>query len=73
MKKNKLSIEKFRIIQLSNLSNIRGGTGGHGGPTEIPTFSALTTFTTDPDVPCPSGNTDDTNNGNVTIPTLGSK
>jgi hypothetical protein len=73
MKKSKLSIEKFRILELTSISNIHGGTGGNGGVTEIPTLtndSAATTFTTDPDVYCPSGDTGDTNNSNNTIPTL---
>jgi hypothetical protein len=77
MKNNKLSIEKFRILELSTLSNIKGGTDGHGGATEIPTYdtnSAETTYTGDTDVPCPdpTGTVDNTN-GNDTIPTLNSK
>ena len=77
MKNDKLSIEKFRILELTNLSNVHGGTGGHGGPTEIPTTQTMnseqTTYTTDPNAYCPSEDTGDTNNSNNTIPTLNPK
>jgi hypothetical protein len=71
MKNNKLSIEKFRILEMSNLSNVHGGTSGHSEATETSTDnSATTTYTTDPKVACPTGNTADTTNSNNTIPTL---
>lgn len=51
MKKSKLQLEKFRIMAFKNLSDIKGGTatsiGFTGGNSEN------TTFTTDPNKPCP--------------------
>lgn len=78
MKNNKLSIEKFRILKMSNLSKIKGGTGGHDDSANMPTYgehSETTTFTTDKDEPCPTdtedtGTVDNTNTFD-TIPTLG--
>lgn len=74
MKKNKLSIDKFRILEMSGLSDVQGGTGLSVNTTVDPkteemTYneSLTTTYTTNPDVPC---QTADTNNGNVTIPTF---
>lgn len=69
MKKSKLSIEKFRILEITNLSNVHGGTGQGSGP-KVPENSLTTTYTTNPNEPCPSGDTGDTNNSYTTIPTL---
>jgi len=86
MKKNKISIEKFRILKLTNSSFIKGGTGDSNYNTTtnysivvsqtVP--SADTTFTTDPDVACPetlysdtSHTSGDGTNGGV-IPTINS-
>jgi len=57
MKKNKLSIDKFRIATFTNLSNIRGGTSINNTVTSP---SADTTFTTDTNVPCPVNQVSDT-------------
>ncbi len=75
MKNNKLSIEKFRILEMSKLSNVQGGTGGHGGATDMSTLagSVTTTYTTDPNEPCPIEDTSDQANTYDTIPTLNSK
>lgn len=71
MKNSKLSIEKFRILEMSGLSNIHGGTSGHSEMTETSLDnSATTTYTTNPKVACPFGTTADTNNSNNTIPTF---
>ena len=55
MKKNKLTIEKFRILELTNLSSIKGGT--YTTITDDDHTTALnsenTTFTTDPNEVCP--------------------
>ncbi len=51
MKQSKLTIEKFRILELTNPSNVKGGTNGN---TTIDTMgSDNTTYTTDPNVQCP--------------------
>lgn len=75
MKKSKLSIEKFRILKMSGLSDVHGGTGFSVTSVTVDpktqemtaNESLTTTYTTDPDVPC---QTADTNNGNITIPTF---
>ena len=52
MKKNKLTIEKFKILSFNNLSKIVGGTSfGSGGTYTID--SRHGSFTTNPEVPCP--------------------
>ena len=56
---------------MTGLSNVHGGTSGEPEVTETSTDnSATTTYTTDPKIACPTGNTADTNNSNNTIPTL---
>jgi hypothetical protein len=60
MKKSKLTLEKFSILKLTNLSNIRGGTdttmGNDDSNTNLTTNtvnSETTTYTTNPNVACP--------------------
>lgn len=52
MKKSKLKFEKFQIMTLNNLSDIKGGTATTIGFTSGD--SENTTFTTDPNIVCPS-------------------
>lgn len=80
MKKNKLTIEKFRILELTNSSSakIKGGT--YTTITEDDYTTAVnsehTTFTTDPNVACPPEGdtvTNDTTAGNNSVPTFNSE
>lgn len=71
MKKRKLTLKKYTILRLGNLSQMRGGSG-----VTTATGSAATTYTTDPAIPCPPEaptthpvTTNDPNNNN-SIPTM---
>ncbi len=82
MKTKKLTIEKFRILELTTLSSIKGGTGADSD-TNITTNtmgSDNTTYTTDPNVQCPPDTNEDTTTddpntktttGGTGVPTLG--
>jgi hypothetical protein len=75
MKKNKLELNKFKILRLTNPYNFKGGTGESDTNLTTNTDSEDTTYTTDPNEPCPNPDPDPTHttnptNGNVTIPTL---
>lgn len=75
MKKSKLEFKKFQILKLSNLQNIKGGTNTTVDPTAPENDSVTTTYTTDPNEPCPEDDTvtnSDPGNGQFTIPTFGS-
>jgi len=79
MRNKKLSLERFKIARLQNLSRIIGGTGDDSNTnlTTDTVGSENTTYTTDPNVQCPY-TTDDTTggpsnhtNGHTGIPTFG--
>lgn len=68
--KRKLTIEKFRISQFKNLLKITGGTGNDENANQNAQGTENTTFTTDPNKPCPIETTNHTNE-NKTVPTFG--
>ena len=81
MKKNKLTIEKFRILELTNSSSIQIKGGTYTTITDDDHTTAVnsenTTFTTDPNEPCPDTilsntlpYTNDTATGNNSVPTF---
>ena len=84
MKKNKLTIEKFRILELTSSSSIKVKGGTYTTIISDDQYTTAfnsenTTFTTDPNEPCPEtilSNTDpytnDTTAGNNSVPTFGS-
>lgn len=69
--KRKLTLEKFRISQFKNLLKIKGGTANDAGADPANAQGTQnTTFTTDPNKPCPIETTNHTNE-NKTVPTFG--
>jgi hypothetical protein len=74
MKKKELKLQKFTIVRLTNPYDFMGGTGGDTN-TDLTTNtnSENTTYTTDPNVPCPAPGppyTTNPTNTNKHVPTI---